>query len=74
MIRRCVGNLTGHTMDPRHEKGELFPQKEELSEQERVWTRTDQGMRRWAEEWKAKYGTPVMVKGEPDHVSQKEAI
>ena len=49
-------------------KMETIPPRTELYVQEKVWTRADQGMRRWAEDWKAKCETKIMVNNEHDLV------
>ena len=49
-------------------KMETIPPRTELSVQETVWTRADQGMRRWAEDWKAKCETKLMVNNKHDLV------
>ena len=49
-------------------KMETIPPRTELSVQEMVWMVADQGMRRWAEDWKAKCETKIMVNNEHDLV------
>ena len=49
-------------------KMETIPPRTELSVQETVWTRADQGMRRWAEDWKATCEIKLMVNNEHDLV------
>ena len=47
---------------------DTIPLTTELTVQEMVWTIADQGMRRWAEDWKAKCETKLMVNNEHDLV------